>query len=124
MNKKKIQYFLFALLSILFLFYCNDSTTESADDSDKTKFSVTYKNTTPSSNFLFITTYNVYDTLLLEWTPVTHTDIDTGHYRLQYWKYTDAGMTAHKNGHFYVAKNCTIDLLIDLDDLKDGNTGF
>lgn len=110
-------------MMIFFAVACEKNSTE-PENKINPKFSVTYIQNTPSSAVEFITTYAKYDTILLEWEPITHYNIEAGDYRLEYWFYTDAGLVSHKNGHFQVAKNCTLDVLNDLDDLKEGNEGF
>lgn len=109
---------------IVLVLACNKKSNEPTATINYDKYSVTYIQNTPSSAVEFITTYAKYDTVLLEWEPVTHSDIEAGDYRLEYWFWTDAGLTSHKNGHFQIVQSCTVDVLHDLDDLKEGNDGF
>jgi len=119
---KTMQFFL--SLIILSILFCNCQKDEETNDEPlniENKYSVTYINDTPSSEYEFWTEYD-FDRKILLGAGEMHTDFNIVgvEFKVEYIYYNYAGLFHHRTGYFMLTKNDSIDFFDDLYNVEDG----
>ena len=114
-------YFFFLIILIL-VFTILGCTEDNENSNGLSGYSVTYHNPSPGTPLKYWVSYAPNQGIVLD--PMgseTDDGIQAGDYRLEYKIWDEFGnLSSHKNGHFVVNDDCTINIPDDLDDIKEG----